>query len=183
MKSFFDYFLAILISPLVFPFIILFAFISSLVNGGYGFFVQKRIGKDQKPFNIYKLRTYNLKTQKINNVSRVLRKYKIDEMPQIFNVLAGEMSFVGPRPDIKKYADLLRGEEKKILLLKPGITGPASLKYFNEEELLSKIEDKQTYYDEVIFKDKIKINLDYYYNNNMLIDSKILIKTILKLLR
>ena len=97
--------------------------------------------------------------ERILPFGRWLRKTKIDEIVELVNVLIGEMSFVGPRPDVPGYADLLQGSDRKILELKPGITGPASLKYINEEENLAQVENPQQYNDEVIFPDKVKINL------------------------
>ncbi len=102
--------------------------------------------------------------RRITPLGAKLRKYKLDELPELWNVLKGEMSFVGPRPDVPGYADRLQGQDRDILKLKPGITGPASIKYKNEEELLSKQEDPVKYNDEVIFPDKVRINLDYLYN-------------------
>tara|TARA_B100000401_G_C52156991_1_gene416845 strand:- start:80 stop:493 length:414 start_codon:yes stop_codon:yes gene_type:complete len=117
---------------------------------------------------------------RITPVGKILRKYKLDEIPELINVLFGSMSLVGPRPDVPGYVDLLKGENRKILTLKPGITGPASLKYFNEEEILSSKINPKDYNDKIIFPDKVKINLDYYYKNNIWIDIKIIFATILK---
>ena len=108
----------------------------------------------------------------------MLRKYKLDELPELWNVLKGDMSFVGPRPDMPEYIERLKGEEKKILNLRPGITGPASLKYANEEELLASVEDPVKYNDEVIWPDKVRINLDYYYNRSFWGDIRIILQTI-----
>lgn len=108
-----------------------------------------------------------------------LRKYKLDELPELWNVLIGDMSFVGPRPDVPGYADKLVGEDRKILLLKPGITGLASIKYRNEEELLAQQADPIKYNDEVIFPDKVKINLNYLENWSFITDIKLIIYTIL----
>jgi lipopolysaccharide/colanic/teichoic acid biosynthesis glycosyltransferase len=109
-----------------------------------------------------------------------LRKYKLDELPELWNVLIGDMSFVGPRPDVPGYADLLEGEDRLILELRPGITGPASLKYANEEEMLSKVNDPKKYNDEVIFPDKVKINLHYFYSHTIIGDFKILFNTVFR---
>ena len=108
-----------------------------------------------------------------------MRKYKLDELPELWNVLIGDMSFVGPRPDVPGYADKLIGEDRKILQLKPGITGPASLKYRNEEELLARQEDPVKYNDEVIFPDKVRINLNYLNHWNFWLDIKIIVYTVL----
>ena len=107
-----------------------------------------------------------------------LRKTKLDEIVELVNVLKGEMSFVGPRPDVEGYADKLEGEDRKVLELRPGITGPASLKYINEEEILAKVDNPQQYNDEVIFPDKVKINLDYYHNRTFWGDIKIILNTV-----
>ena len=107
-----------------------------------------------------------------------LRKTKLDEIVELVNVLKGEMSFVGPRPDVEGYADKLEGEDRKILELRPGITGPASLKYINEEEILANVDNPQQYNDEVIFPDKVKINLDYYHNRTFWGDIKIILNTV-----
>ncbi len=115
---------------------------------------------------------------RITKLGKYLRKYKIDELPELFNILLGQMSFVGPRPDVPGYADKLKGDDRLILKLKPGITGPASLKYYNEEELLAKAKDPVKYNNEIIFPDKVKINLEYYHNHNLWYDIKIIFKTI-----
>ena len=116
------------------------------------------------------------------SLGRILREYKLDELPELLNVLFGHMSFVGPRPDVPGYADCLQGEERKILMLRPGITGPASLKYSNEEEILAQQDNPREYNDQVIYPDKVKINLQYYYRNNIIIDIKIIFATIFKIL-
>ena len=118
--------------------------------------------------------------QRITPLGAKLRKYKLDELPELWNVLIGDMSFVGPRPDVPGYADKLKGENRKVLELRPGITCEASLKYANEETLLAKQKDPVKYNDEVIFPDKVKMNLTYYYNHNILKDIKIILKTIFR---
>jgi lipopolysaccharide/colanic/teichoic acid biosynthesis glycosyltransferase len=152
-------------------------------------FRQVRIGQHGKPFVIVKFRTMRAAssgaTITASNDSRItplgsfLRKYKLDELPELWNVLRGDMSLVGPRPDVPGYADLLEGEDRQILQLKPGLTGPATLKYRNEEALLAQQHDPIRYNDEVIWPDKVKINLIYYYNHSLLGDVKILFSTIL----
>jgi lipopolysaccharide/colanic/teichoic acid biosynthesis glycosyltransferase len=118
---------------------------------------------------------------RITKFGAFLRKYKIDELPELFNVLRGDMSIVGPRPDVSGYADKLEGEDALILELRPGITGPASLKYANEEEILALQEDPVKYNYDVIYPDKVKLNLDYYHNNNLWIDIKIIFATIFRI--
>tara|TARA_B100000214_G_scaffold375432_1_gene361752 strand:- start:1370 stop:1954 length:585 start_codon:yes stop_codon:yes gene_type:complete len=157
------------------------------------FFIQKRVGRNSKIFDIIKFRSMisdkeNKNTVSIKGDSRVtkigslLRKYKLDELPELYNVLKGDMSIVGPRPDVPGYADKLKGEERKILELKPGITSLSSLKYINEEEILASKKDPISYNNKVIFPDKTRINLDYYYNNNIWIDIKIIFATIYKII-
>jgi lipopolysaccharide/colanic/teichoic acid biosynthesis glycosyltransferase len=145
-----------------------------------GFFFQKRVGQYGKLFTIYKLKTMQPKTGNISKIGFFFRKYKLDELPQFLNVLKGNMSIVGPRPDIEGYYDKLQGEERKVLELKPGITSEASIKYYNEEAILEQQQDALLYNDTVIFPDKVKMNLDYYYNQNIFLDIKIIIKTIFK---
>ena len=156
--------------------------------GGPILFRQKRIGKDGKRFTIVKFRSMRHKQKgssvsvagetRITSFGEKLRHYKLDELPELWNVLIGDMSFVGPRPDVPGYADQLKGEDRLILKLRPGITGPASLKYRNEEEILAKVDDPQKYNDEVIYPDKVKINLDYYYHHSLWGDIKLIIETV-----
>ena len=151
--------------------------LASLNTQSNGIFVQKRIGQFGKSFKILKFKTINTITREISFFGAFLRKSKLDEIPQLFNVLVGEMSFVGPRPDIAGYYDELQGEERKILMLKPGITSLASIKYRDEEKLLAQKERPLEYNDSIIFPDKVKMNLEYYYNRSFLVDLKIIIKT------
>ena len=119
---------------------------------------------------------------RITNIGKKIRKYKIDELPELFNVFLGEMSVVGPRPDVPGYVNLLEGENRNILKLRPGITSKASIKYANEEALLLNQEDPVAYNDNVIFPDKVKMNLNYYENNNIWIDIKIIFATLFVLI-
>ena len=116
---------------------------------------------------------------RITPLGAKLRKYKIDELPELWNVLIGDMSFVGPRPDVPGYADNLEGENRNILRLRPGITGPASLKYRDEEEQLAKQENPQEYNDEVIYPDKVRINLYYLSHYSFIMDIKMIVATVL----
>lgn len=146
-----------------------------------GIFVQERIGQLGKVFKIYKLRTIQIVsstgTLQISRIGRFLRNYKLDELPQLINVLKGEMSIVGPRPDIVGYYDLLEGENRKVLELKPGLTCAASLKYYNEDDLLEKQAFSLEYNDKILFPDKVKLNLLYYYNQSFYGDLKIIADT------
>lgn len=157
--------------------------------GGPVLFTQKRVGKDGKLFTMYKFRSMTVShsgssvsvagESRITPLGAKLRKYKLDELPELWNVLIGDMSFVGPRPDVPGYADNLKGKDRDILKLRPGITGPASLKYRNEEEILAHVDNPQQYNDEVIFPDKVRINLFYLNNYSFLMDIKMIFCTVL----
>lgn len=152
-------------------------------------FRQQRVGQYGKVFTMVKFRTMTVThhgssisvagESRITPLGAFLRKYKLDELPELWNILKGDMSFVGPRPDVPGYADKLIGKDRDILQLKPGITGPATLKYRNEEELLAQQANPQQYNDEVIFPDKVKINLEYLRRHSFWGDIRIIIQTIL----
>lgn len=172
----------------LFPLFLIIAMLIKLQMRGPVFFFQKRAGRYGNHFTIKKFRTMTVDhdggTVSIRGESRIttlgakLRKYKLDELPELWNVLMGEMSFVGPRPDMPEYANSLRGEERNILELRPGITGPATLKYANEEEILESVSDPQRYNDEILWADKVRINLDYYYNRSFYGDIIIILSTV-----
>jgi lipopolysaccharide/colanic/teichoic acid biosynthesis glycosyltransferase len=154
-----------------------------------GLFVQQRVGKDGKLFYVYKIKTMKnvagidttitvSNDMRITKSGKFFRDTKIDELPQLWNVFKGDMSFVGPRPDVAGYADQLKGEDRVILSIRPGITGPASLKYKNEEALLAKQSDPKKYNDEVIWPDKVKINKAYIKEWSLKKDIQYIIKTI-----
>lgn len=158
--------------------------------GGPVLFTQQRVGCDGALFTMYKFRSMRVdhdgSSVSVAGESRItplgarLRKYKLDELPELWNVLVGDMSLVGPRPDVPGYADRLEGEERLVLKLRPGITGPASLKYANEEQILSRVADPQRYNDEVIFPDKVRINLRYYYDHTFWGDLKLIFQTLFR---
>ena len=146
--------------------------VASLETKSNGLFMQKRIGKDAKLFDIFKIKTMRSiegekstvttsRDVRITKSGKFFRRWKIDELPQLFNVLLGDMSFVGPRPDVSGFADRLEGRDKVLLSIRPGITGPASLKYKNEEVLLAQEKDPESYNREIIWPDKVRINLAY----------------------
>lgn len=157
--------------------------------GGPIIFKQRRVGQHGQLFTMYKFRSMTVghsgSSVSVKGESRItplgakLRKYKLDELPELWNVLIGDMSLVGPRPDVPGYADKLEGENRRMLLLKPGITGPASLKYRNEEEILAEQENPQKYNDAVLFPDKVQINIEYLDNWSFWNDIKIIIYTVL----
>jgi lipopolysaccharide/colanic/teichoic acid biosynthesis glycosyltransferase len=182
LKRIFDFLFSVLTLCLFF-WILLIAWIIAVIDTRTnGIFIQERIGRYGKRFRIYKLRTiqriHDSGEFQISRMGRVLRNFKLDELPQLFNVLKGEMSIVGPRPDISGYYDLLEGENRKILELKPGLTSLASLKYYNEDQLLEKQSSPLVYNDQVLFSDKVQLNLEYYYHQSFCGDIKIIIKTV-----
>lgn len=147
-----------------------------------GIFIQERIGQFGLPFKIYKLRTLQISSSstavRVSKIGELLRHYKLDEMPQLFNVLKGDMSLVGPRPDVPGYYDLLEGENRKILELKPGLTSLASIKYAKEELLLKQQESPLLYNNTVLFPDKVRLNLAYYNNRSFSGDLLLILKTV-----
>lgn len=182
---FFSFFGLILLSPLI----LLAWLAASFDTRSNGLFVQERIGRKGSRFNIFKIKTMRVRAEagttvttsgdtRITRSGAFLRKTKLDELPQLWNVLIGDMSFVGPRPDVPGYADDLQGEDRIILSVRPGITGPASLKYKNEEEILGQQEDALRYNREVIWPDKVKINKEYIREHSVLKDIKYIINTV-----
>ena len=159
------------------------------------FFRQIRVGKDGKDFRIYKFRTMIVSAEKmgiitigerdprITNSGYFLRKYKLDELPQLINVLKGEMSFVGPRPEVRKYVEMYNQEQLKILTVKPGITDYASIEYINEDEILGKSSDPEKTYIEEIMPQKIKYNMKYINNKTVIEYFKIIFLTIIKIIK
>ena len=189
-KRFFDVILSVVGICITWWLMVLAWLVSSVETRSNGLFMQKRIGKEGTPFSVYKIKTMKpvsgiettVTTSDDNRITKsgaFFRKTKIDELPQLFNVLFGMMSFVGPRPDVPGFADKLEGEDRIILELAPGITGPASLKYKNEEELLAKQKDPERYNREVIWPDKVEINKIYMKHWSLKKDIDYMIKTIL----
>ncbi len=187
-KWVFDRIVALIGMLFISPFMLVIFIIHKIkMPDGSFFFWQVRIGQYGKPFKICKIRTMKNISEdvyvttsfdpRVTPFGRWLRDKKIDALSELFNVFVGQMSLVGPRPDVPGYADTLQGDERVILLMKPGLTGPASLKYRHEEELLSQQKDPVKYNDEVIYPDKVKINMEYYRNWSLLLDLKILFMT------
>lgn len=173
------------------PIILISALLVRVCYGESGFFTQIRIGRYGKEFKIYKIKSMSSKVKfdttvttdndpRITKLGKFFRKTKIDELPQLINVVKGEMSFVGPRPDVEEVINTLDEEEKRVYLsVRPGITGPASIKYKNEEEILAKVDDPERHSVEVIFRDKVNINSDYINNYSFRKDIKYIINTVL----
>lgn len=190
LKFLFDRIAAFFGLLLLWPVLLIVAILIKIkMPGGPVIFKQKRVGKNGKLFTMYKFRSMTVAhggssvsvagEARITPLGAKLRKYKLDELPELWNVLIGDMSFVGPRPDVPGYADQLKGEDREILKLRPGITGPASLKYRNEEELLSDVDDPQKYNDYVIFPDKVRINLYYLQHYSFIKDIQMIFCTVL----
>jgi lipopolysaccharide/colanic/teichoic acid biosynthesis glycosyltransferase len=188
-KRIFDFLFAFIGLLTVFLLIFLAWIVASLSTQSNGLFIQQRVGKDGKLFNIVKIKTMivmagNDTTITSSNDVRItksgafFRKTKIDELPQLWNVLIGQMSFVGPRPDVPGYADRLQGKDRIILSVRPGITGPAQLAYKNEEEVLTNQNDPVRYNDEIIWPDKVRINREYIEDYSLFKDFYYIWKTI-----
>lgn len=155
-----------------------------------GIYKQLRIGRFGQEFHVRKIRTMRVSESLVNKTvttvndsritssGRVMRRFKLDELPQLWNVLLGDMSFVGPRPDVPGYADRLKGEDRKILNMRPGITGPATIKYTNEEELLGEQANPEHYNDTVLYPDKVRLNLEYLQNYSLLTDFRYILVTL-----
>lgn len=189
-KRIFDLILSI-IGLLLFGWIIIIAAIIARFDTGLsGFFKQKRVGQNGELFKVMKLRsmkniegvTTTVSTSRdprITKIGNFWRKSKIDELPQLINVFLGQMSFVGPRPDVEGYADKLTGEDRIILSIKPGITGPASIYFRNEEELLANQENPEKYNNEIIWPKKVEINKEYIRDYSLIKDVKYIFKTVI----
>jgi lipopolysaccharide/colanic/teichoic acid biosynthesis glycosyltransferase len=163
--------------------------LASIDTKANGFFRQSRVGKDGKIFKVIKIRTMRVNTSMSSTVTtsldsrttrlgRFWRRTKIDELPQLINVFFGDMSFVGPRPDVPGFADKLHGSDRILLFVRPGITGPATLKYRDEEKLLANQEDPESYNREVIWPDKVRINVDYIQNWSFYKDIQYIFRTL-----
>jgi len=190
LKRIMDFVLALVGLLVIWPVLLLVAILIKIkMPGGPVIFKQQRVGQHGKLFTMYKFRSMSVShsgssisikgESRITPLGEKLRAYKLDELPGLWNVLIGEMSFVGPRPDVPGYADQLTGKDRDILKLKPGITGPASLKYKNEEEILAQQKDPIVYNDTVLYPDKIRINLLYLERQSLILDFKLIVQTVL----
>lgn len=191
-KRLFDIVVSFIGLIVTFPIIVISAFLVQVKYKESGFFTQSRIGKDGKEFKIIKIKTMSSNIEfnttvttksdpRITELGKIFRKTKIDELPQLINVFKGDMSFVGPRPDVKNLVYTIPEEVREIFLsIRPGITGPATIKYRNEEETLASVEDPQQYNEEVIFPDKVEINLEYIRGYSFIKDIGYILKTVLK---
>lgn len=190
LKYVFDRMMALVGLLILWPILLVVAILIKVkMPGGPVIFKQKRVGRNGKLFTMYKFRSMTVGhggssvsvagESRITPLGAILRHYKLDELPEFWNVLIGDMSFVGPRPDVPGYADQLKGKDREVLKLRPGITGPASLKYRDEEDLLAKQANPQKYNDEVIFPDKVRINLYYLHHYSFIKDIEMILCTVL----
>ena len=189
-KRAFDFLFSVIGLVAITPVMLLLALIITIDSKGGVFYKQVRIGKNKKPFKLYKFRsmstdadkkgllTVGNKDSRITKIGYYLRKYKLDELPQLINVLLGNMSFVGPRPEVEKYVKLYNHEQLMVFNVKPGITDWASIKYVNENEILAKSSQPEKTYIEEIMPAKLKLNLEYVKHNNVFVDIKIILLTI-----
>lgn len=188
-KESFDYIVASIVVVTFSPILLMLSLFIGFTMGWPVIYSQKRIGQNGKAFRLHKFRSMKkvksditVAAKELNRITRLgkfMRKYKLDELPELWNIIRGDMSFVGPRPDVPGYADKLMGEDRVILELKPGLTGAASLKYMHEEALLAQQDDPQKYNDEVIFPDKVYVNKLYMQKWSLWLDIKIIIYTAL----
>ena len=176
-KQVFDFSVSLLMVVLISPILLIVIILAAIDTKSNGIFKQNRVGQYGKLFVILKIQTIDC-DRNISRIGHFLRKSKLDELPQLINVIKGEMSLVGPRPDIPGYYDQLIGDDQKLLQLKPGITGLASLVYRNEEEILALQENPEKYNDEVLFLKKIKLNVLYQENYSFVLDLVIIWHTI-----
>ena len=189
LKYIFDRLMALIGLLFLWPVLLIVAILIKINMPGPVLFVQKRVGRNAQLFNCHKFRSmtvgHNGSSVSVAGEARItplgakLRRYKLDELPELWDVLVGNMSFVGPRPDVPGYADKLQGDDRIVLTLRPGITGPATLKYRNEEELLATVDDPQQYNDTVIYPDKVRINRYYAEHYSFIKDIQIIFCTVL----
>jgi len=194
LKRFFDIFCSFIILLLFLPFGFIISFLIIIESRGGVFYVQKRIGRYGKPFNLIKFRsmyknsdkglrlTVGMNDKRITKVGYFIRKFKLDEFPQFINVLIGDMSIVGPRPEVEEYANLYTDDERDIFNVRPGITGVSSIKYFSEDEILGKSKDPNKTYIEEIMPAKIALNKQYLSNPSLKNDIKIMWLTFIKMI-
>ena len=193
-KRVFDIIFSFIGIVILLPFFLLISLFIIIDSNGGIFYIQKRVGKNGIDFSLFKFRTMKTgadkkglltvgsKDARITNVGYALRKYKMDELPQLINVLFGTMSFVGPRPEVRKYVDLYSADQQQVLNVKPGITDYASLEYFNENELLAKSENPEETYIREVLPAKIELNKKYINDAGLITDFKIIFKTFQKII-
>ncbi len=195
LKRLFDIVATLVGIIILLPFFIVICIVMIVSCGFPLFYLQTRVGKNGKDFKLFKFRTMHLDADKkglltvggrdprVTSIGYYLRKYKLDELPQLFNVLFGTMSLVGPRPEVRKYVDLYTKEQQQVLSVKPGITDFASLEYINENDLLAKSDNPEKTYIEEIMPAKLALNMKYIQQQGILVDFKIILNTIFKIIK
>ncbi|MBT8271905.1 MAG: sugar transferase [Bacteroidia bacterium] len=185
LKRIFDLLLSLLLLPILILPVLILVLISRVDTGASGLFRHERIGQKGRPFMMMKIRSLKVEEHELGKLhlsatgfGNWLRRTKLDELPQLFNVILGDMSFVGPRPDIRGFADELKGEDRIILTVKPGVTGPATLKYKDEDEVLALQENAEKYNRTIIWPDKVKINRNYVENWSFYLDLTYIFRSI-----
>jgi lipopolysaccharide/colanic/teichoic acid biosynthesis glycosyltransferase len=193
MKRSFDIVFSLIGLILLMPLFFVVAVLIKLSSSGPIFYLQMRVGLNGNDFKLYKFRTMMVDADKkglltvggrdprVTSIGYYLRKFKIDELPQLMNVLFGSMSFVGPRPEVRKYVDMYTEEQKNVLSIKPGITDYASLEYFNENDLLSRSENPEQVYIQEVLPAKLKLNLKYMREAGFFTDLKIIFRTLARI--
>lgn len=193
-KRIFDIAVSLISLSVLSPLLVLIVVLVKLESKGPIFYKQLRVGLNERPFYIYKFRTMEIGADRrgplitstddprITRAGKLLRKSKLDEMPQLFNVLKGDMSIVGPRPEVPYYVNFYTDEQKKILTIKPGMTDPATVYFRNEEELLAQANDKESFYINEIMPVKLNLYLHYVANKSLLYDMKLILLEILALI-
>lgn len=194
-KRCFDILSSLLVLVVLSPFFLMLCLAIVIDSRGGIFFTQKRVGKNNRDFKLYKFRsmvsnaensgqlTVGTNDRRITKVGAFIRKYKLDEFPQLINIIKGDMSIVGPRPEVRKYVDLYNEEQKKVLSVRPGLTDYASLEYINENEILGKASDPEKVYIEEIMPAKLQLNLRYIREQGLKTDLNIIFRTIGKILK
>ena len=195
LKRIFDIFFSVSGLIILSPILLVISLLILLDSRGGIFYLQQRVGKNNSDFFIFKFRTMHTgaeqhglltvgaKDKRLTHAGYYLRKYKLDELPQLINVLKGEMSFFGPRPEVRKYVNMYSTEQLKVLQVKPGITDYASIEYSNESELLAEADNPEKFYIETVFPSKLKLNLKYITEKNLWKDVRIIFMTLRKILR
>jgi len=192
-KRLFDICSSFVVLALIWPFMLIIALVVMFSSRGGVFFTQIRVGRNEKEFKLFKFRTMRVDSEekgqltiggddpRITGTGHFLRKFKLDELPQLFNVLGGTMSVVGPRPEVRKYTDLYTEEQRQVFAVRPGLTDYASIEYFAENELLGRSEDPNRTYTEEVMPAKLKLNLQYIDERGFVTDLKIIFKTLGKI--
>ena len=194
LKRFFDITSSLIVLTIGLPFFIIISLLIALDSKGGIFFIQKRVGRNNVDFGLFKFRTMRPESEKagqitvggkdprITKIGYLLRNFKLDEFPQLLNVILGDMSIIGPRPEVRRYVDIYSKEQLKVLAVRPGLSDFASIEYINENELLGKSENPEKTYIEEIMPAKLKLNLKYIQQKSFSTDIKLIFKTIRKIL-